>query len=764
MKLKERFVRANISKLDKFLLDNVDVLVRTAFYLTAIFLTLFFINVYFPGKKNLMDIHLFTWDVLSIKSLIDLNWFAVGVFTIDAIALTYYTKKTTGKWHNRIINLTKYMFLASLIVTTLVYYNTLVPLQKYAPLFMAATISFGFATFLQNRKALAPLQSETRYKKSWHDIAAIGLCLLFLGFGLYHLGQFMSVDEPKWLYNRVPQLYDAIEEGNWEDTSINDKPGVLPAALSGITLVFLDQDDYGPSDIEHFLFWWRFPVLLFNFFMLFLIYHFSKSLFDKHFALILLALIALNPMLIGISQIVNPDATLWSTGFVTFLTFFLYLKTNRQKYIWISGFFFALALLSKYFILIFYVLFFIIVILEYLSRKDLSIGHLYDRLFNLIKLYIISLFFYAVLFPVTWVQPERITQSTIFHGFLSPGYFLLIPVIVLLLFDIALLKGKLLSYARDYNVYKISYLFLSVFFLAIIAYLLTNLSLDYQFFDLQDFEYGSKRGDDSPKLDIMQASFYRLLFTLTWPLLIGMLLFFVLSLAKPKKFEHLRRTSSLIFILIFIIGSALGGFVISHRYQVLLYPIYAFISAGVFSTFKFKKTIMTILMLISFLILMNTSPFYLLYTNELNVRFASTGGMWGFGGYEAAQRMNSLPNAKNLTVWADKEGFENFFVGTAYWRSSHNPFDPRLDVDYLVLTESGSNFFTRALNASKRGERGFYPSVASTTPILEYYGREPYYEFCIRNNENYCLKIVEINKSDLRNKHKATNSTGGNFD
>ena len=62
----------------------------------------------------------------------------------------------------------------------------------------------------------------------------IGLVLvlgLYLFFGLSHLGQFVTADEHKWLYERIPNYWEAIRDQKWKKTFINDKPGVSVAIL-----------------------------------------------------------------------------------------------------------------------------------------------------------------------------------------------------------------------------------------------------------------------------------------------------------------------------------------------------------------------------------------------------------------------------------------------------------------------------------------------------------------------------------------------------
>ncbi len=156
-----------------------------------------------------------------------------------------------------------------------------------------------------------------------HSTLLILVLLGFLFFGTYHLGQFMSVDEPKWVNVRVPQLYDSITNGTLESTYINDKPGILPAFLSGFVNFFLDYNSYksNPLSYEWYLTYWRLPIILFNLLLLIPIYFLTKKLTNKNVAILTTIFIGLNPIIIGISQIVNLDATLWSTVFISFLAF-----------------------------------------------------------------------------------------------------------------------------------------------------------------------------------------------------------------------------------------------------------------------------------------------------------------------------------------------------------------------------------------------------------------------------------------------------------
>jgi 4-amino-4-deoxy-L-arabinose transferase-like glycosyltransferase len=655
---------------------------------------------------------------------------------------------------------------------------------------MVITVVAGAVTFYLNRGVLEDVEEEARqeeieerkrgaefaekyprvnrvwgvrwvarwgYKEGWWYS---GLLLLILGvslcFMLNHLGQFMSVDEPKWFYTRVPQLYESVLTLNFEGTYINDKPGILPAALSGITFLFLDPSTYTPETLEQILFWWRLPIVIFNIVMLTIMYTFLKRLFNRDFAILCISFIALNPIIIGISQIVNPDATLWSTGFISFLAFFLYLKTNLKKYIYISGIFLGLALVSKYFIAIAYIIFLFSIIIEYLLNKTYGIEHLYTRIYDFCTVVGISIIIYAVFFPATWVNPEQIYMGTIGAQILSAGYPILVPGLSILFFDILILKGKVLNFIRYHNILEHGMRLFSILILIGTTYLLLNLFLDYLFFDLDEFFFSLHQGSDLPKLELLNASLYVLMMTLTPPLFLGLLIYFTIQSIKGYSYFKMNRFAntnmvlySIIFLIfIYFVGASLGGHIVGARYQIILYPIYSVITTMIIVLIVTKEKILRIMIVLIILlnvgIILNSSPFYLHYTNVLNINDNVITDAWGYGGYEVAQYANKLPDAQNITVWADREGFNEFYIGKTYWRGVDNPFELQ-DVDYLFLTVGGERIFTQASYNWKQGARYFYAYEAANTPIIDYYNKTPIYQINIGNNKNNYIKLVRFN-------------------
>jgi len=235
-------------------------------------------------------------------------------------------------------------------------------------------------------------------------LALIFAITIFLNFGLYHLAKFETTDEHFWKYDRIEKYYNGIKEGfkenNWKKTRLNDKPGVPVALISGITVPFGFQphqhedletenkylhsknqksegkklyDTYHTEDTEALNFKLRLPGLLFNaFVILALLFWLLLSLTKSPF-LTSLGIIAIgtNPILIGISQIINPDAFLWGFSTVALLAFMNYLVHRKKKFLMVAGVATGFSLLSKYtanLLFLFYPIIFILY--TYLNEKQ----------------------------------------------------------------------------------------------------------------------------------------------------------------------------------------------------------------------------------------------------------------------------------------------------------------------------------------------------------------------------------------------------------
>ncbi|HDZ85159.1 MAG TPA: hypothetical protein ENH35_01240, partial [Candidatus Moranbacteria bacterium] len=57
---------------------------------------------------------------------------------------------------------------------------------------------------------------------------ALSLIIYFL-FGFNHLTESVTSDEHYWVYDRVPEYWEAISNQKWKKTRVNDKPGITLA-------------------------------------------------------------------------------------------------------------------------------------------------------------------------------------------------------------------------------------------------------------------------------------------------------------------------------------------------------------------------------------------------------------------------------------------------------------------------------------------------------------------------------------------------------
>jgi hypothetical protein len=105
-----------------------------------------------------------------------------------------------------------------------------------------------------------------------------------------------------------------------------------------------------------------------------------------------------------------------------------------------------------------------------------------------------------------------------------------------------------------------------------------------------------------------------------------------------------------------------------------------------------RSIIVFLIIIISTTSLWFIRPYYFNYTNDLLPKYRIITGAWGYGGYEAAQVLNALPNSKNLKVWSDYWGVCYFFDGTCIQASGYNNYMGKSEentIDYYVMTRRG---------------------------------------------------------------------------
>lgn len=557
----------------------------------------------------------------------------------------------------------------------------------------------------------------------------LGLTLAsFLGYGLYHLGHFQTADEDLWIANletgRVHRYFEAWEYRLWEKTRINDKPGVTTALLSGLVGLQVDDEpgrkatkvDGGPERIydvpynikTHFFF--RLPILLANAVLLmtffYCLWRFTQS---EELALLATMLAALSPILVGISQIVNPDATVWSFGIVSFLAFLVYLREGGAGFLAVAGILSGFALLSKY-SATFFLLFAFFAIFAYLffQREEFSdaksLGaYLKRALLGYAAFVVLTLLIFSLFMPAVFTNPEFIYQGTL--GFkLSnntlPLLAVLIALFLMLLLDTFALRSRLASYVLR----KTAYLEwpLLALFCVLPAFLIIFSTINWSLGNLIDlpdpaFDLGRFKGKRYEDWEKILLEFRVLPFTVT-PLVLLFSVYGLLFGWMEKRYRFLVFTLGA-FTVFFYAAVLYQDLLVHVRYGIFLYPVTAILAAigllhflGLFT--KNRALILAALGMAFALSLFHlhfSKPFYFNYTNSLLPPEDLVTGAWGYGGYEAAQVLNQLPNARDLVVWTDYDGFCPFFVGQCMRGTTVKKYagETYRDIDYFIMSRRG---------------------------------------------------------------------------
>ena len=553
------------------------------------------------------------------------------------------------------------------------------------------------------------------FKKAIIYIFLIGISIAYFIFGLFHITKFLTADEHYWIYERIPQYWNSLADGNLKKTNINDKPGISLALISGSGYLFnktsIDQaielnkgskslDPKIDPNIEKNLFSLRFPILLFNGIATLLLFFLLKKLTQKKWVALWSSIfIGFSPILIGISQIINPDSFLWTFSILAIVSYLLLLKENKLKYLFLTIIFTSFSLLSKYVANILFPFYLLLMFSYFFSTEGLDAKkYFFGQIKNYLWIFFGSLLTISVFLPAIFIKPMVLYRLT--AGFSQMKAVLILTAIVLLatLFDIFVLKNKTINFLKKifskyYLVLKIIPLVLLIVFLILIIG--RNFNSNWAIFnlvpfDLKDIGYGDS---NVSFWNWILLEFNPLVFSLQLSVLIALLFLWIKMIFWKKiSFPFLSYSLSL-FMLIFFMGNFLAGTLSTIRYSTMIYPVVAILGAiGIFefinlfaNRFWIKILTTIIVIAISIFELFSIKPFYFNYTSILLPKNNIVTDSWGYGGYEAAQFLNSQPGAENMTVWSDFFGVCEFFKGKCITKYSYDPNQ----ISYYILTRRG---------------------------------------------------------------------------
>jgi len=394
----------------------------------------------------------------------------------------------------------------------------------------------------------------------------ISLCLYF-SFGFYHITKFETADEHFWMYDptdgRIHDYWNALSKKDWLATRINDKPGIMLAYISGIGIFFEDElhkrivepADYesifSSAETEKINLAFRLPLLIFNgIFSLFFFWAIKRLTRNKWLAITMVILILLNPIIIGVSQIINPDSLLWIFSFASLISLLNYLEYEKKQDAGLCALFLGFSLLSKYAAVIFIPFFFAIISIRLLQEKEQIEFSKKAKLFALNYIFILMGAFavFALLMPAVLASISYFYYGTIGFKGMSPIFWLTMFLNLLLLADSYYTKSKYAFTLFEKIKFFFPHIFKTLFFIvaSMFCLVIVNWSIGNNFLNIKGINFDAGRTYPFRRQDFIDKIFleiYPLVFSLTPLTLLSIIALWIKGIFKPLKY------SSIIFIL-----------------------------------------------------------------------------------------------------------------------------------------------------------------------------------------------------------------------
>lgn len=715
-----------------------------------------------------------------------LHWFpGNGVFYASLPPLAALIAWRLSRVHRDRLAWHRSLLIAFLVPTLIVATGLSLSREFHYLVFLAvgAYIIAAFAYWARGIVRQYPARDESFFAPfSWRShehraslLAVVLLTAAFFGFALHGLSRFAAVDEPLWLDGRIGKFWSHIAHQRMDKTLISDKPGITVVWATGPALLVVEpshyretRHDYQAKDaalnIERYYFAFRFPLLVSIAALLPIAYLLLVRLVGRERALFGYAAIALSPVLIGMSKIVNPDSLLWVFGLLAFLSYLLFFERKDWRYLAFSGVMLGLALATKYVANFLIVFFFGMTVLYPLWQRTLSPETIRA---GLAAFFVwlgtgIAVLYLAV--PAFWVRPERLLASTFMSEAFEKVAWLFVAVVILVAIDQTVGKGWLLRKLCG-GLEQLSTILsrgLILLFAALALFVLINGMLGMPWLNFMDVLA-------SPKSSSQLISLIPIFLTHGYPLFFGTVPLILLGTGvlliqtwrlRTKMLDVVNRLAltSIMFILLYYLGSTVNEVVLINRYQIMLYPLLALVGGIGLSVllswasqalaarnFRLPRWFQHRFAPIALgACLLAWTPaitdFPLSYASFLLPKtFTVDIKDMGAGSYEAAQYLNSRPDASTATIWTDKSGVCKFYVGPCLdgltFRKLKN-----YDVRYLVLSTGRESRTRRMFTANNRllNDEGLIR-------FDQYYDRtDPLFEFDINGRSSQSVKVFPI--------------------
>lgn len=551
------------------------------------------------------------------------------------------------------------------------------------------------------------------YEEGWWYVGILALVtIISFGFMVHGLGNFLTIDEPRWInvWGRAPSIPTFYEEsfnarfidhsyarsvGYWDSYLSGNIKATLNTANPSTTANFLHLLGYffQNSQIEHYLFLSRLPFVLHNLLFVWIIYFLVKKLYSMDAALVSFALIALNPMFIGYSRIVNHDSLIgvYIASFI--LSYWIALDTSNKKYFVLSGIFYALTHLTTYKGAFLIPLLFIMPVFYYYMNYEKISSKFFGRCVSGFMYFIVgSIATSAILLPAVIAYPEFV-----YNRFLTYPRVIHATSISVLLFTLFLLFSercdRIIYFLKQFESALVRLSIVLLYILLIYYFYIAYYSITAASYDYLNLSF-----DEAIQITVFN-------FIVSTPLiLLALMLIFGVFYFKCGKIDFPCLFFVGCFLLIMLAVAVSGTIGTTPRFRSMdcrylcpfLPTLLISISTGVFKTDfgadmlkKFRiidiRRCVVILLIIS-LSYSNfvVSPYYIRYTNVVAPDGYLCQGSGGLGGYEAAEYLNDAYNDRNdLVVYDSRNGFKRFFCrgSTISWYKQFWEENP----DYIVV-------------------------------------------------------------------------------
>ncbi len=455
---------------------------------------------------------------------------------------------------------------------------------------------------------------------------ALVIFLISFSIRLYGLGGAVMVDEVRWL-DRSYSFWVNVKKGNLGATHQSGHPGVITMMITSGTSMsiyrLINNQPYSRARLLEFLPVARFPIILIICSFLAIIYNFLRQIFGRRIAFFSVLLLSIDPFFLSFSRIVHVDGLLSVFVISSILSFLIYIRKKDERHFIYSATFAGLAFLTKTpsIVLIPFVGF------SLLAREQFKIEKIKEVIMKSIKWIVIAVGLFYSLWPALWVAPAK----SMYDLFDKGGYHVVMPH-----------KG-------------------------------TTYTLDVQYYPSKIYFHSSP-------------------FIITFLFIFSVL--FLLRLVRNKtKFvkQNINYIAllgfGLIFILLFTIGAKKGERYILPAY--LTFPIFSI--TGLFWLLAFLRSrilkitisfLTALLVTAQFIKVIDLSPNYIAYYNQLLSSPTTAKLGFGEGLDEAAYYLNQKANSQELIVssWYP-EIFSSYFDGKTVSLAKRND----AGVSYVVL-------------------------------------------------------------------------------